>query len=154
MAIAAAPQPIELRVADVQPVPSQPGNPLYAAILEELGGTRRVRIVMQKPGADAIALHLQALPTSRPLTYAFMADLLQALGGRLLEVRITRTDGQTIYATAVVESALGTHTLDARPSDAINLALRLGAPIRVEPATFAALPSADDPWPTPGVQWV
>jgi bifunctional DNase/RNase len=86
MASAAGTQPIDVRVADVQPAPSQSGNPLCAAILEEPGGTRRVRIVMRKPEADAIALHRQALPTARPLTYALMAGLLQALGGRLVEV--------------------------------------------------------------------
>ena len=154
MAIAAGPRPVELRVADVQPAPSQPDNPLYAAILEEVGGPRRIRIVMRKPEADAIALHVQALPTMRPLTYAFMAGLVQALGGRLAEARITRTDGQTIYAAVVVEGPLGTHTLDARPSDAINLALRAGAPIRIEPAALEALCNAELQERAPGIEWV
>ena len=83
-----------------------------------------------------------------------MAGLLQALGGRLVEVRITRTDGQTVYAAAVVEGALGTHTLDARPSDAINLALRVGAPIRIEPAALEALSNARVQERAPGIEWV
>ena len=71
-----------------------------------------------------------------------------------MEVRITRTDGQTIYATAVVEGALGTHTLDARPSDAINLAHRVGAPVRIEPAALDALNNAGVQERAPGTEWV
>jgi bifunctional DNase/RNase len=58
----------------------------------------------------------------------------EAFGGRLAESRVTRSDAATIYAAAVVSGPHGTSTLYARPSDAINLALRLRAPIRVDPA--------------------
>src|SRR5919197_1011267 len=108
MVVAAGPRPVEVRVAAIQPAPSRhAGDPLFAVVLEEVGGTRRVPVVMRKPEADAIAAHLQNMPTARPLTYAFMAGLLHALGGRLVEARITGTDGQTIYASAVVSGCYG-----------------------------------------------
>jgi uncharacterized protein len=133
--IVAEPQPFDARVASLEPAESATAsNRLFAVILEEIGGPRRLRVVMRKPEADAIAMHLQNMSTARPMTYAFLADLVEALGGRLAESRITRSDAATIYAAAVVSGPHGTSTLDARPSDAINLALRLRAPIRVEPA--------------------
>ena len=154
MTIAAEPQPVEVRLVAIQPARGQQtGDPLFAAILQEVGGTRRVQVVMRKPEADAIAIHLQNMPTTRPLTYAFMAGLLHALGGRLLEARITRSDGQTIYASAVVSGCHGTQVVDARPSDVINLALRVGAPIRVEPAMLAAVPGAEPQAEPPGLEW-
>ena len=94
---------------------------------------------MRKPEADHIAMHLQNMPTARPLTYSFMAGLLHALGGSLIEARITRTDGPTIYAAATVSGCQGTQVVDARPSDVINLALRVGAPIRVEAGVLDAM---------------
>ena len=155
MTIAAEPEPVEVRVAGIEPArrSQHAWDPLFAVILEEIGGTRRTQVVMRKPEADGIAMHLQNMPTTRPLTYSLMAGLLQALGGRLLEARITSTDGQTIYASAVVSGCYGTQVVDARPSDVINLALRLGAPIRVYPAVFATQPGAAPQAGPPGLDW-
>jgi len=50
MTIATELEPVEVRVAEVRPVPSQPDNPLFAAILTEMGGTRGWSVVMRKPG--------------------------------------------------------------------------------------------------------
>jgi bifunctional DNase/RNase len=152
--IGAGPQSVEVRVAAVKPAPSQPDNPLFAAILEEVGGPRRMRVVMRKPEADGIAMHLQNMPTARPVTHALMAGLVHALGGRLVEARITRTASHTIYAATVVEGIQGRHVLDARPSDAINLALRVGAPIRVNPAVLEAMQLPESQGGSPGIQWV
>jgi bifunctional DNase/RNase len=153
MIIAASPQPIEVRVAAIQPAGDQQSNPLVAIILEEIGGTRRIPVVVRKPEGDSIAMHLQTVATTRPMTYAFMTGLIHALGGRLIEVRITRNDGHTIYAVAVVSGSQGTQVVDARPSDAINLALRVGAPIRVEPAVWEAMQAPESPGGPPGIVW-
>ncbi len=137
----------DVRVADVASRPSSADNPLCAVTLAKLNGDRRFCVVMRKPEADHIAVYLQQTHIKRPLTYDLMASLMPALGGRLLESRVTRSDGETIYAEAIVDSVQSVHTLDARPSDAINLALRLGAPIRVA----TSLLSADQTRP---VAWV
>lgn len=121
----------DVRVADVAPFQGSADDPLFAVTLEELNGDRRFRVVMRKPEADHIGVFLQDVQTQRPPTYDLMAALVPALGGRLIETRVTRTDGATIFAEAIIDGAHGVQTLDARPSDAINLALRVGAPIRV-----------------------
>jgi bifunctional DNase/RNase len=75
----------------------------------------------------------------RPPTIAFAANLLKAVGGRVREVVITKLDAAEIfYAIAVVDHGRKQATVDARPSDAINLALSTGAPISVDPAVFEA----------------
>lgn len=154
MVITAGPQPIEVRVAAIEPARTrQAGDPLFAVVLEEIGGTRRMSVVMRKPETDSIAMHLQNMATARPMTYSFVAGLIHALGGRLIEGRITRFDGQTIYASAVVSGSQGTQVLDARPSDVINLALRVGAPIRVEPAVLEAMQTTHSPGEPPGIEW-
>ena len=70
------------------------------------------------------------METPRPMTYAFMATLLEATGARLEEVRIARLAENTYFAEVVVEGPLGQRTIDARSSDALNLAVRTGTPIR------------------------
>ena len=70
----------------------------------------------------------------RPDTYRFAADLLDAAGAQLREVRIVRLAETIFYAQAVLEDGA---SVDARPSDAINLALVTGAPVLVEEAVLA-----------------
>jgi bifunctional DNase/RNase len=58
-------------------------------------------------------------------------------GGTLREARVTRLAEGTFYAEAVVDGPGGEERVDARPSDALNLALLLGAPVQVEAAVLA-----------------
>jgi len=74
-----------------------------------------------------------------PRIYQLAANLLAAAGSRITEVRITRLAEGVFYAVAVVEAPGGAVEVDARPSDAVNLAVRSGAPIRVDAAIL------DDP---------
>ncbi len=154
MTIATELEAVEVRVAEVRPVPSQPENPLFAAILAEVGGGRGWLVVMRKPEADNLALHLRGVWTERPMTYSFMAALVGALGGRVLEARITAADGRTIFASATVDGPNGRQVLDARPSDALNLALRTGAPIRVAPEALTSLQKVDLARGSPAIEWV
>jgi bifunctional DNase/RNase len=66
------------------------------------------------------------------MTYQFASSLLGAAGCRVDEVRITDMVEGVIYATVVVEGPTGTREVNARPSDALNLAMVTGSPIRVE----------------------
>jgi len=104
---------------------------LRYARLEEANGSRSVTIGMLKGEGDYIAMHLQGTPTQRPMTYQFVSNLLDQFGGRMLEARVSRVEGNTFYAEGIFEGPKGQFSLDARPSDVINLALRTGAPIRV-----------------------
>ena len=131
---------IEVRVADVRRRPVEDGDSRWRSVvvLEETRGARRMPIWIGPFEAEAIAMRLAGLEAPRPMTYAFMANLLTALGGRLQEARISRLTEQVFYATAVVAGPAGSRSLDARPSDAINLALTAGAPITVERSVFEA----------------
>ncbi len=130
---------VEMRVVDVRRGRPQEGHPAHCAvILEETEGDRRLPIWVGEFEGTAIALRLEGVATPRPLTHAFAASLLQAVGGRVHEVQVARLAGEVYYASATVESGTGTTTVDARPSDAIALALLTGAPIRVAAGVLAA----------------
>jgi hypothetical protein len=82
---------------------------------------------------------------------AFAAAVLAAAGARLREVRVSRLAEDTFYAVAVVDGPAGPREVDARPSDALNLALAAGAPVRVasdvlERVAAAATPEACGAW--------
>jgi RNA polymerase sigma factor (sigma-70 family) len=110
----------------------------HIVILEEVGGNRRLTIWIGEFEATALALHLEGASNPRPLTCAFAAKLPEAADGRLREVRIDRLEGDIFYASAVVDGPAGERAVDARPSDALNLALLLSAPIRVSSDVLVA----------------
>jgi len=130
---------IEVRIADVKRAPvKDDGTRYHVLLLEEVGGDRRLPIWVGQFEGTAIALHLEKIPVPRPLTFTFMAHLLEAAGISLREVRINRLAEDTFYAVAEIQGPHGVATVDARPSDAIALALVTGVPIRVKPDVFAA----------------
>jgi RNA polymerase sigma factor (sigma-70 family) len=130
---------VEMRVVDV--VRRDAAN---IVVLEEVGGDRRLHAWIGPYEADFLAVLLEDLEMVRPLTYAFAARLLEAAGGTLEEVRINRLVEKTFYAEAVVRSSAGTRTVDARPSDALNLAVLLGRPVKVARAVLDAAPPASE----------
>jgi uncharacterized protein len=67
------------------------------------------------------------------MTYQFIAALVQALGGQVRQVRIDRVVEETYIATVEVEGPHGLQSVDARPSDAVNLAALVQPPIFVAP---------------------
>jgi uncharacterized protein len=90
--------------------------------------------------AAAIAMAQQGVAAPRPLTHdLFIATLLQ-LGTPLLSVRITRLEEGIFFAELVIEN----QTVDARPSDAIALALRAGVPILLSDEVLAEAGVAPD----------
>jgi RNA polymerase sigma factor (sigma-70 family) len=111
----------------------------YVAVLGDEEGERHLPIFMGAAEGTALALQLEGVQPPRPMTYAFAASLVSALGGTLEEVRITRLHESTFYAIAVVNGPNGRKEVDARPSDALNLALTLDAPIRVDPSVLEEL---------------
>ena len=79
-----------------------------------------------------MALTLESAEHPRPMTYNLTASLLHAAGAPLREVRITRLTPPVFYATVIVDGPAGPQEVDARPSDAVNLALVAGVPIRMD----------------------
>jgi RNA polymerase sigma factor (sigma-70 family) len=118
-----------------------PSRHKHIVILAERGGDRRLPIWVGQAEATALALELEAVEMPRPFTYKLAASLVGAAGSRLAEVRITRLLDGVFYASVLLDGPAGPREVDARPSDAVALALTADAPIRVE----AALLSQDLP---------
>jgi bifunctional DNase/RNase len=115
-------------------------------MLTETGGDRRMRIGVGRAEATALALSLSGVEFPRPQTYQFTAALLAASGARLREVRITSLTDDVFYAQAVLAS--GT-VVDARPSDAVNLAAVSDAPVYVAAGLLEHFAQADGGFPDP-----
>ncbi len=98
-------------------------------LLRERDGTRYLPIWIGTPEATAIALALEGIETARPLTHDLMKTLLDALGADIERVDVTSLDEGTFFADLVIESDGEELTISARPSDAIALATRSGAPV-------------------------
>jgi len=119
----------------------------HAMILTERDGDRRLPIWIGPAEATVLALALESVETPRPFPYRLAAGLVEAAGSRVTEVRITKLTDSVFYATVEVEGPAGRREVDARPSDAVNLAVVTGAPIRVHTGLFgaAAAPAAAAP---------
>jgi bifunctional DNase/RNase len=103
----------------------------HVMVLEEVGGSRYLLIWIGFVEGLALANALQKTEMPRPLTIAFMANVLQATQTTLREVHVSKLVGDVFYATVFIDGPAGSVTMDARPSDALTLATILGAPIRV-----------------------
>lgn len=108
----------------------------FVVILEETSGSRVLPIWIGRPEAEAIAAHLNAVPRERPMTHDLAAALITGLGGLLRRVQVMRVVQGTFHAELHILRKETPVLVDARPSDAIAIALRLGAPIFVADALF------------------
>lgn len=109
------------------------GRAPYILFLEEVEGQRYLLILVGQYEGYQLAATLQQTESPRPMTYTFLANVLQAAQVTIREVHISRLAEDVFYATALVEGSAGLQLVDARPSDALNLAALTGAPIRVAP---------------------
>lgn len=98
-------------------------------ILQEKGGTRMLPIWIGPSEASAIAMELAGMKFSRPLTHDLFASLIGGLGGQLRRVLITRVIENTYFAELLIHRGAEVFSIDARPSDSIAIALRVGATI-------------------------
>ncbi|MDE6006412.1 MAG: bifunctional nuclease family protein [Muribaculaceae bacterium] len=102
---------------------------VYAVVLQEAGGNRRIPIIIGFPEAQAIECKLQEVITPRPLTHDLLANIMSSFGLSLQEVNIYRQDNGVFCASLSISDGLNTHVIDSRSSDAIALAIRVDAPI-------------------------
>lgn len=104
----------------------------YAILLKDVQSERFLPIIIGTFEAQAIALALEGTAIPRPLTHDLCANLLRAAGISLNKIVVTDLIEGTFYAKLYLTSATGEKMeIDARPSDAIALALRLKAEIFV-----------------------
>ena len=139
MTAAAEPAWVDAEVIDVCRAdgPDDPLRRPHIVVLRERNGTRRLPMYTGSAEAVALACSLDATEMPRPMIHQLAADLLTAAGSALTEVRITRLAEGVFYATVVVEGPGGVVEVDARPSDALNLAVVSGAPVRVDAAVLS-----------------
>ena len=121
----------ELVNVDVRRLVLASGTDFQHIYLGERDGPRLFSITIGNIEANEIHRVIHSGKTARPLTHQLASDLLAAMGGSLNEVHIIDLKENTFFAKLLVEGPNGTAEVDARPSDAIALALRLAAPIRV-----------------------
>jgi bifunctional DNase/RNase len=116
---------IQVDIYGLQTSPASGGA--YALILKEVGGNRRLPIIIGAFEAQSIALEMEGIKPPRPLTHDLIKNILETLGSELVEIIISELKDGTFYAKLGFDS----QEIDARPSDAIALAVRFGAPIFV-----------------------
>jgi hypothetical protein len=115
--------------------------------LKEKDGDRQFPIVIGIFEAVAIDRRIRDRKTPRPMTHDLMASLVQSLGARLDRVVISDLKNNTFYAKLMIASVASGETfeVDARPSDAIALAVHLDAPIFVEERVIESVLAAPPP---------
>jgi bifunctional DNase/RNase len=107
-------------------------------VLQETVGERRyLPIWVDNPEGIAVALRLNEVAVPRPQTHDLMASLLAAADTRVREVVVERLQDDVFYASVAIDGPAGATVVDARPSDAVALAVRVGAPIKVRPEVLA-----------------
>lgn len=106
-------------------------NGAYALILYEVEGKRKLPIIIGGFEAQAIALKLENIKPPRPFTHDLFKTVADTFSLSVKEVFIDELHNETFYAKVICEMNGETREIDARPSDAIAIAVRFGAPIFV-----------------------
>jgi hypothetical protein len=101
----------------------------YAVVLGEVNGVRKLPIVIGGFEAQAIAVALENMQPTRPLTHDLMKNMMVAFQLQLTEVLIHRIHEGIFYAKLICQSPLETIEIDSRTSDALALAVRFDTPI-------------------------
>ena len=104
-------------------------NGMYAMVLEEEDGSRRLPIIIGYNEAQSIECLLQKIKTPRPLTHEFTSKILDSFGIGIKSVVIRQLDNGIFTADVTFVMGDTSHMLDARSSDAIALAMRANAPV-------------------------
>lgn len=114
----------------------------HIVVLEERGGARRLPLFIDAGAAQALAQTLTQPDLPPPPTHALAVALATASGGTIREVEFTHLAGDMVYATILLDRAGEVRRVDARPSDALNVALLARVPMRVHPTIFATVDAA------------
>jgi bifunctional DNase/RNase len=111
-------------------------NQQRVVLLKEQHEDRFLAIWIGPAEADAITIELQGKRHSRPLTHDLLKNVIEELNGRIVHIFVNDIRNEIYYARLVIEVDGEKIDMDARPSDAIALALRAKAPIFVSEAVM------------------
>lgn len=120
---------IQVDILGLSPTPA-PGGTGYALILKEIGGERRLPIIIGSFEAQHIALELEGIKPPRPLTHDLLRNIIEQLGFSISHVYINELRDGTFFAKIKIDAG-SMEEIDSRPSDAIALALKFAVPIYV-----------------------
>ena len=120
---------IQVDILGLSPTPA-PGGGGYALILKEIGGERRLPIIIGSFEAQHIALELEGIKPPRPLTHDLLRNIIEQLGFSISHVYISELRDGTFFAKIKMDVG-SMDEIDSRPSDAIALALKFSVPIYV-----------------------
>ena len=135
---------IQVDIIGLSTSPSSGGA--YALVLGEVDGNRRLPIIIGAFEAQAIALELEKIQPPRPMTHDLLRDTFEALDAEVIDVVVDELREGTFFAKVRYIAGGDEGQLDARPSDAVALAVRVDAPIYVAPAVLdeAGIPTEDE----------
>lgn len=106
---------------------SKPGH--YALILEDTQSKRRIPLIIGIGEAQAIAIAMEKMHPSRPQTHDLFQNTLLKLNATLTHIIINRLEKEVFFASIILKTPTETIEIDARPSDAIAMAVRFSCPI-------------------------
>jgi hypothetical protein len=113
----------------VESVRVQMSTGRHVLLLKEVGVGRILPIWIGPWEASAIAMRLQGVTPERPLTHDLLGTVITTLGARVERIVIVSLADETFHARLVLATPDARHEVDARPSDAVALAVRLDVPI-------------------------
>ena len=116
----------------------------YVVILQEKGGKRLLPIWIGQPEAESIVAQMNGVKRERPMTHDLCKNVILGMGGALRSVIITRVEKNTYFAELHIHRAETVIHVDARPSDSIAIALRMGAPIFAPEQLLTAVAAEDE----------
>jgi bifunctional DNase/RNase len=124
-------------------------------LLEEDGGSRMLPIWIGTAEALSIAAHIEERTPPRPNTHDLAKRVIQGLHGEVVQALVNELREGTYFATLSIRVGREIVQIDARPSDAIAIALRTGAPILVRATLFedAAIESGES-GPEQAIRWI
>ena len=129
-------QKVQCEILGLSSSPSTGGA--YAILLKEINGVRRLPIIIGAFEAQAIALEIEGIKPPRPLTHDLIKQVIDNLGATVMEIIVDELRENTFYAKIILEVSGLTNEVDARPSDAIALAVRARSPIYVAESVMEA----------------
>lgn len=131
--------------AHVQGLMADPIKEMPILLLKDDGDGRILPIWIGQHEANAIALQLEGIRVPRPMTHDLMGQVLKSVGASVSEVRIRDMRGRTFFADLVLLVQGREVSVDARPSDAVALAVRAGVDILVESSLYERAAEQADP---------
>jgi hypothetical protein len=126
-----------MREVEVRALVMDPTQNMPVLLLRDPQSGKVVPVWIGQPEATSIAMVMQQREFPRPLAHDLVKAILKSLGGDLDMIVIDSIQDSTYFATLYVRDHTGkTHEIDARPSDSIAIALRLGSPIYISDEVF------------------